>query len=441
MYLRTNEWCMIHESEFVKYLDEFTIKNLKKLNMIKLWNLYSARKMPDTIKCYKKEWQWIRVPSGIAGYLPSKFQQVYDNEVIEHPPLTRVSYDYQEQAIQELTSRSVWLLHADTGSGKTQMICDITYRLKRKTLIVVQNLTQMAQMVDDIYQILWVIPTQVSGKVTSAKVRSTWYEHITVCSIDSRDKIVPTDFWLILLDEADTYLWSDDRREWVGSLSTEYLYGLTGTTKVNHVDDKVFRLYYWPTTRLEMKHLTPDYVQVLTPFQYILEDMKDFHELKASLYSAQERNSIILDIARKQTGRKWIIFTEHVEHAKFLSEKLQWYGIKTYTLIWEVTKDDRERIRQASKETKEDVVIVGSVKILGRWFDLPELSFAILTTAEKFTSNIEQYLGRIIRAHPTKPKPVFYDMTDACQQLLNNQSRCRVRTFKKSFPKWKVSIF
>lgn len=67
-------------------------------------------------------------------------------------------------------------------------------------------------------------------------------------------------------------------------------------------------------------------------------------------------------------------------------------------------------------------------------FDLPELSYGILTTCEKFTSNIQQYIGRIIRAHPTKPAPVFYDITDNLQYLLKNQARSRKETFTRTFP-------
>ena len=441
MYLRNDEGCYIHESQFQQYIPEFTLKNLKKIYQIKLGNIWAARKMPDVIKCYKKEWLWYKVPSGIAGYLPSKFDSIYDNEVIEHPALSRISYDYQLKAVWELTSRSVWLLHASTGSGKTQMICDITNRLKRNTLIVVQNLTQMSQMVDDIYKILWVIPTQISGKKVWAKVQSTWYKHITVCSIDSRDKVNPHDYWLILLDEADCYLGSDDRREWVGSLSPEYLYALTWTIKINHVDDKVFKLYYWPTTTLKLHHLTPDYVQVPTQFEYILDDMKDFHELKEALYSSEERNSIILDLVTKRCkGRKWIVFCEYIEHAKYIERSLASRGIKTFLLIGEVPKEVRERIRQEATEYAWDVCLVGSVKILWRWFDLPELSYGILTTCEKFQSNILQYVGRIIRSHPTKLSPVFYDLVDQFQYMLNNQAKSRIGTYKKTFPDGKTFI-
>jgi len=455
MHLRSPEGVYVHASEWPMYESKYSLPNIKKAKAIRMGNLWvnmpvlksgkpNKNYMPDRIQCYKRERDWIRVPNWITWFYPSKFIPTYDSKAIKHPALTRVSYDYQERAIQELTSRSIWLLHASTGSGKTQIICDITNRLGRNTLILVQNLSQMAQMVDDIYQLLWVIPTQISGKKPSAKTTRTWYQHITVCSIDSRDKINPSDYWLILLDEADCYLGSDDRREWIGCLSPEYMYALTGTVKINDVDDAVFELYYGPTTRLEMIHLIPNYAQVLSTFQYQLDDIADFHELKAALYSDPNRNRLILSTVATATSwgtkGKGIVFTEHIEHAKGLAWGLTEQGIRAFILIGEIPKDERERIRKEIQESSGPCVIVWSVKIIGRWFDLPELSFAVLTTAEKFQSNIEQYIGRIIRKFDGKPQPTFYDITDHLQPLLNNQSKSRASTFRKTFPTWKTFI-
>ena len=41
---------------------------------------------------------------------------------------------------------------------------------------MVQNLTQMAQMVEDIRSILGITPTQISGKKYSKREQGTWYE-------------------------------------------------------------------------------------------------------------------------------------------------------------------------------------------------------------------------------------------------------------------------
>jgi superfamily II DNA or RNA helicase len=292
----------------------------------------------------------------------------------------------------------------------------------------------MEQMVGDIQAILNIIPRQISGKKPSKKEQLTWYEGITVCSIDSRDKVNPKDYGLILLDEADTYLGSDDRREWIGNLSPEYLYALTGTVKINHVDDNVFRLYYWPTTTLKLHHHTPKYEQVYSQFSYILDDIDRFYELKAALYSDPGRNEFIVNTTlAKMAGRKAIVFTEYVEHAHILSLMFQAAGKTVYTLIGEVPKDERERIRQAAKDAEGEVILVGSVDILGRGFDLPELSLAVLTVCEKFESSILQYVGRIIRDFEWKPEPVFVDIVDVNTPVLMNQARTRLRNFNKAF--------
>lgn len=445
-YYRDKTGCYIRLNEFekIRYYEDstgkkkcmFTHKNLKKANMIRLWNVWTAKKLPDEIKHYKiLKNGYVKVPVGISSFSEYDFIHNYASEVIEHPDLSRTSYDYQTSAVQSLIMKPIWLLHASTGSWKTQMISDILVRLKRKTLIVVQNLTQMQQMVVDLTNILGIVPTQVSGKKPSKKEQATWYPHITVCSIDSRDKVNASGYWLILLDEADTYLWSDDRRDWVWSLSPEYLYALTGTIKINHVDDNIFTLYYGKKTELKLHHHTPDYKQVYSSFEYFLDNIKDFHELKSELYTSEKRNQLIVDtVLNNMAGRKAVVFTEHIEHAHTLSESFKAHGKTVYTLIWEVSKDDRERIRQAAKDEKGEVILVWSVKILGRGFDLPELSLWVLTTCEKFDSNILQYVWRIIREYPGKPQPLFIDIVDHLTPVLLNQSRTRIRNFKISFP-------
>ena len=106
------------------------------------------------------------------------------------------------------------------------------------------------------------------------------------------------------------------------------------------------------------------------------------------------------------------MFCEYVEHAKELQRLFEMEGIRTYLLIGEVPKDEREMIRNEVRDYVGDCIIIGSVKIIGRGFDLPELSLAVLTTCEKFTLNISQYVGRLARQHPSKPQAIFIDIVD-----------------------------
>jgi len=75
--------------------------------------------------------------------------------------------------------------------------------------------------------------------------------------------------------------------------------------------------------------------------------MKDFHMLKQELYSDPGRNDLIIGtILNTLNGRKGIVFTEYIEHAKLLQTMLKEKLIKTFLIIGEVSGDDREKIRQ-----------------------------------------------------------------------------------------------
>mgnify|MGYP000872942606 FL=1 len=89
--------------------------------------------------------------------------------------------------------------------------------------------------------------------------------------------------------------------------------------------------------------------------------------MKTELYSDEERNALIISVIRKTLGnRKGIVFCEHVDHSKFLSESLKGFGIDAYMIIGEVKPDEREAIRQRIKDSLKPTVLVGSVKCIGR---------------------------------------------------------------------------
>ena len=53
-------------------------------------------------------------------------------------------------------------------------------------------------------------------------------------------------------------------------------------------------------------------------------------------------------------------------------------------MIGETNDTERMEIRDRVKAHVGPAIIIGSTEIIGTGFDLPELSFAILTTAEQF---------------------------------------------------------
>lgn len=434
---RNNTWTYMDSEAFLNYSDDFTSKNQRKAKLMRRWNIWTAKKLPDEIKHYEERNGVYKIPMGAVSFLPNITISEYNNQVFDFPELANPLFDYQKETVDKALSLPCGLIHASTGSGKTYMICEMARRLKRKTLIVVHNLTQMGQMVQDVQNILGFFPYYVCGKAMKKKELQIADERITILNIDSHDKIEDyTQFGTILIDECDCMLNADKRRDWVGTLSPEFMYSFTGTTELQDFWSNVFRAYCGVTTTLHLHRLTPKYERVLSTFQYELDDLKDFHELKKAMYADETRNNLIVNtVLEKGKGRKGIVFCDSVDHAKFLVETLQKKGVKTYLMIGEVSNEEREIIRKEAKEYQGDLVIVGSARIIGRWFDLPELSYAVFTIPEKFNSSILQYIGRIIRPFEGKGEPVFYDIVDFQTNILNNQAKSRLATYKKSFTK------
>lgn len=218
---------------FHAYSDDFTSKNERKAKLIRRGNLWSAKKMPDEIKHYEEKNGVYKIPMGAISFLPHITISEYNNKSYDFPELANPLFDYQKKVVDEALLLPCGLIHASTGSGKTYMICEMARRLKRKTLIVVHNLTQMGQMVQDVQNILGFFPHYVCGKSMKKKELKEADERITILNIDSHDKIEDySQFGTILLDEVDTFLNADLRRNWVGTLSPEYMYCFTGTTEL-----------------------------------------------------------------------------------------------------------------------------------------------------------------------------------------------------------------
>lgn len=433
----------------------FEVKNLKKVQM-KNMNMWGWQKLPDTIQHYERIGRdLVKVPLGILWNWWDKFEdRVHEvecfrevlrvKETLQSDEIDMELRSEQMRLIEELTSKTIWLWHCSTGVWKTWMAAKIIEKFQVKTLIICSGIELMNQMKKDIEWFFWITPQTISG---IKKKQNNSDDRIVIGNIDSLIKMPIEElqkFWLILLDEVDRYLQAENRLKWISTLCPERMYGLTGTIKLNHVSDDIFKIYLWPKSELLQKNFTPDIYKVLTDFQYSegeLDDLKEFHKLKNELYFDDSRNDLIVStIKNTLKEQKGIVFCEYIDHAKHLKTELENAWIKTFMLIWEVKSDERKQIKQELKDYKWPCILIGSVKIIWRGFNVPELSIWYLTTTEKFTSSIEQYVGRILRQYKGKDSCSWYDFTDTSPSILANQSKSRTTTYKRTFPWCKITL-
>lgn len=497
------EWTFLTKEEFSKIKDKFELTNEKKEQSRRMW-LWGWEKLPNKI-IHWEEIKWlISIPSGLKAFWD--FENLYwDIKNVTHPeinnPYKGNELDLkQDKVIGELLKKDIWYWHFSTGVGKTMCIAKIIKEKSVKTLIIVSWIELMNQMRKDLEEIFWEKYPVIDGKswiikqilvenkflesrinevvnlieledieykkkrlnkklkeikeereyeekINYKKLEKILESNIVIANIDTLITLPKNEFFskfdLTLMDEVDCYFSADRRRDMLWKkINSKFMYWLTWTIKVNYTSDKVFDMYLWPKSELLEKHFSPKIYKVMTNFEYFLDDMKKFHELKKAVYGDESRNNLIVNTVMETLwNNKWILFSEYIDHAKILKEKLEGKWVKCFMLIWEIKEKERLEIKKELKEYKWTCMLIGSVKIIGRWFNVPELSVWYLTTAEKFTSNIEQYVWRIIRIFPGKIKAEWYDFIDTWCKVLLNQSKSRTGTYKKEFPDSTINFY
>lgn len=497
------DWTFLTIEEFKTVRDSFELKNEKREQDRRMW-LWGWQKQPTKILHWKKLNWYISIPSWLRGFWDFN-NQYWNIKKVEHPELIN-PYKWneldlkQDKFIEELLQNDIWYWHCSTWIWKTFITAKIISIKSVKTLIVVSWIELMRQMQKDLEDIFWekyptinwttwivkkiLIPDQeleadiskweslianetspfklkrlkkklsilkkerkFTEEINYKKLDKVLSSNIVIANIDTLVTLPKEEFFqkfdLTIMDEVDSYLSADRRREMIWEkINSKFTYWLTWTIKLNYISDKVFEMYLWPKSSLIEKHFSPNIYKVMTDFSYHLDDMKKFHELKEAVYWSESRNNLIINTIVKTLWKsKWILFSEYIEHAKHLKEQLENKWVKCFMLIWEVKKADRIRIKKELKEYKWACILIGSVKVVWRWFNVPELSVWYLTTVEKFKSNIEQYVWRIIRKFPWKTEAIWYDFIDPWCRVLLNQSKARNTTYRKEFPNSKIEFY
>lgn len=376
------------------------------------------------------------IPQAIATFYPkysNHSKQIQSTTII--PPINGTLREEQQSIVNDLLKHRYAYGHISTGVWKTWIISQLITTLQQHTLVVVHSTSALTQMIDDIKNILS-IDTYIIWNV-SKRNKINLISPIHIINIHSLDKADLDSYGLIIYDEADKYLSSENYRASLCSANSYYQYAVTWTTKVNHYPDNVIDIFYGKKYSLIKKMMTPNYIQVNTPFK--LASFKDFSHLKELLYTNKERNDFITAVVHKAmaTHNKAIVFCEYIEHSEALEERFRNLWYKTFIIIWAIDMDERERMRKEIIDYPGKCILIGSVKILWRWFDCTPLDLGVLTTAEKFDSNCQQYVGRCIRQHPWKTKCTFIDFVDKQSWVLCNQAKERLKNFNKEFhPLW-----
>lgn len=439
LWLKNATWIFIQHKPFEQKLKaSYTLKNLERIKLIQSWDRYRHRTMPEFLKIFRESELGYQVPPGILWTLwQDHIENASPHLPFYQPEFRGTLREDQLNAIRNLMKRPVGLMNAGTGTGKSYMILSLVPKLQRNTLIVVTATTTLTEMVEKCEMLLGTTPIVVWGK---KKYKPTRWAHITVCMLQSLDKLNLHDYGAILADECDVCISTPARQKFWFECAPDYFYGFTATLKINQQEDRLIHLFFGDAEKSMLgNNFKPRIHQVWTEYEYsgVLDSNAEFSKMMTEISEDPARNNLIVqtiyETLKKSETKKGIVLVKRVEQWSTLQALLLARGIQSRIIVGDTPNDERARIKEEVATSLEPIVLIGSAQILGRGFDLPSLQLAYIVYPNRFDAALIQVVGRVLRKSPGKTYAEVFDFTDALEDALMNQAYSRWRTYRKEY--------
>lgn len=396
--------------------DEYKVEDERDIYVMKIPESYKQKLLATwlRVKLYTYE-------RAINTYWlpPSAWKKIFKDETeIEYGMKFSELKDYQQWIIKEIRQDNLraGFVVSGTGTGKSYILSGLIAMNRKKTLILVPNISiarwlleKLSQWTSSIYLAQW------------AKVKWAEEHDIVICHhttfnkhydyINGKYDVLIIDEWHHLpkkrIEQINKRKWwaiywlsaTPIRKEFSES-GVEKIFGKIYDTWIEALPVKVlihkFR-YNYDMEELDQasQWLAPDSIEIFR--RLIIANEKRYDELLKILSQ--------LSVA---WYKKYIIFSDRVEHIEKTMKLLAdaWYNTIWY--YWASNKDEADKQIKASDE----YVIVWHPTSCWEWFDVPDLEVSILFTSTGWEWAIKQMAGRARRYAGDKKEWILVDFVD-----------------------------
>ncbi len=332
------------------------------------------------------------------------------------------------EAIEEAYNRGCMkqLIALPTGTGKTILFAAQTYKMNTRTLILAHREELLHQAADKI-KMLWEAADVGILKAERQEIES----QIVVASVQTAmqpkrlAQLKEQGFSLLIVDEAHHAAAESYKKifEQLGFNGTpgKLLLGVTATAKRGDgqalgtvFDEVVFERSI--QTMIKASYLSDVRgvrVQTKIDLSSVETRAGDFVESQlAAVVNTEARNEMIVNSYNEHTkGKKAIVFTVNVAHAKTLAESFSEAGVPATAVYGDMPREERESALQAFKESK--LKILTSCNVLTEGFDEPSIEAVFMARPTKSQSLYIQCIGRGLRLYPGKEYCTVLDFSDS----------------------------
>ncbi|MCQ2499667.1 MAG: DUF3427 domain-containing protein [Lachnospiraceae bacterium] len=199
----------------------------------------------------------------------------------------------------------------------------------------------------------------------------------------------------------------------------EFMLGMTGTP--DRLDQQNVRAIFGNTIPYELSLRDAIKYGLIMPFKYysVADNFVNYStkEDQGKLYKDMIdenhcdfiRTQIESHMGEIQGKLKCLAFCVNIEHAKALSIKMGQLGYHTTCIIGGTSPSERQSIYNRLQDENDPLQIVFSINVLNEGVDLPSINMTLFLRPTESTTIFIQQLGRALRKHEGKKKPIVID--------------------------------
>lgn len=409
----------------IKYnVDELNNEQLVEINdnlKIEIENSKYNKFAPKrTIEPYCIENKDIYVPlafgSSVLKLQRRKRTEFSSMNVVFEGTLRPEQEEIKKEAITQLSKSGSIIISLYTGGGKTITSINLACDIKLKTLIIVNKIVLLNQWEESLKK--FCPSSSILKLVPKAKMKEHDFCIVNAINIPKKSRDFFKDYGLVICDEVHLIM-AESLSKCLLSIQPRYLIGLSATPYRTDGLDPLLDFYfgeYKIIRLLEREHTVYKVKTGFLPTVELTENGKvNWNVLITSQALSNERNELIIRIAKHFNKRNILIMSKRIEQAKYIFSRLEEEGESVTNLIGkkqEYDKDARILVAVASKT--------------GTGFDHPKMDCLIL--ASDLENYFIQVLGRVLRTQDVKP--IIFDLLDE-NRILDKHFKTRNETYKK----------
>jgi superfamily II DNA or RNA helicase len=335
---------------------------------------------------------------------------------------------YQKEMLDATKNKTIGVIEAMTGAGKTIFALARILHSQRPTLFLVHTVELANQTIESFVKFTNLKKDDI-GLIGNGRFELkpiTIGLHQTLSKLpDYKFELVNSHISQVIGDEihiiaAETWYNSMKR------LYAKYKWGISATPKRG---DGLTKVIHWATgpkiytvqeKDLKGVLIKPTVEYIDTSYKFPLISTQEYQEMITDLATDLERNTLILNELKKYSGKYTIMLCERLTQVEYFHKQLK----NSVMLTSKMSKKDRENTMSLVKSGKKQI-IASTYSLFSTGIDIPALELLLLCSPIKSEIRLRQSAGRLMRKSPGKTSAKILDFVDNNVGLLKNAARKR----------------